>query len=729
MSNPEPTRAEPLVFHSLVIEHFRGFNESIPIPLDASAVVVSGANGRGKTSLFDAIQWLILGRIERLEELRYRKEEYIINKYAPKGSKAKISGKLRLDGNSDLTTVTRTGDSNSSILEIEHNDETIVGETAQAWLQEKLGKSKLDKESFQREFLNAGLLQQDVVRKFLSASPADRHQVLAEMLGISTVTDFISQLDESAKLINGWINDLRTGQRQMQETINSIEKQIKESLTRIETAPELSEAVAKLKMNAGENGLGFLLAAYSDNLETHIDPFFSLIRECRQLVTKIVERADAIGSHNQQKPTKSLQELQENIIKLEKQIESERSTLRNNESDEAKVFEKLRDMRSKADNMRQLAINAIPLLKEQCPVCGQQIDPEKVRRHLESVASEQPELLKAEQDYRQLQDSIQVHKRTVSQLESEYRNSCGAKTIVEEWQSHLETMLNELMPARARLQSAGFTIPETDSAGVIEWLPQIKNWATEYAKKLSSLEMLSESILAAQSVGRESAQLERLKQELEHLQGQWADKNKTLDRATRALTERRLLVEMAKEKEIEVVEEIFNELQPVVQDLFSRLAPHPTFRQLTFSHEVYYRKGSSMPKAIDPLWNLETNPSITFSSAQANVAAICYFLALAFSSSTTDFGFVLLDDPLQSMDDVNVLGFSDLCRFLKREKQLIIATHDERLSSLLIRKLTSRDEPLKTLELNFRSWDSSGPVIKEEWQGITKAEPILAGLN
>lgn len=163
--------------------------------------------------------------------------------------------------------------------------------------------------------------------------------------------------------------------------------------------------------------------------------------------------------------------------------------------------------------------------------------------------------------------------------------------------------------------------------------------------------------------------------------------------ATRSLTDRRFLLQIAKEKEVEVVEEIFNELQPVVQDLFSRLAPHPTFRQLSISHELYYGKGTSIPRVVDPLYGLEVNPSIVFSSAQANVAAICYFLTLAFSSSTTDFGFVLLDDPLQSMDDVNILGLSDLCRFLRKEKQLIIATNEDRLSNLLLRKLTSRDEP------------------------------------
>jgi len=116
------------------------------------------------------------------------------------------------------------------------------------------------------------------------------------------------------------------------------------------------------------------------------------------------------------------------------------------------------------------------------------------------------------------------------------------------------------------------------------------------------------------------------------------------------------------------------------------------------------------------------------SKLQANVAAICYFLALAFSSSTTDFGFVLLDDPLQSMDDVNVLGLSDLCRFLRKEKQLIVATHEDRLSNLLLRKLISRDEPFQTIMFDFRSWNSQGHIIKDERFEVAPAEPILSSL-
>jgi len=80
------------------------------------------------------------------------------------------------------------------------------------------------------------------------------------------------------------------------------------------------------------------------------------------------------------------------------------------------------------------------------------------------------------------------------------------------------------------------------------------------------------------------------------------------------------------------------------------------------------------------------------------------------------------------MDDVNVLGLSDLCRFLRKEKQLIVATHEDRLSNLLLRKLISRDEPFQTIMFDFRSWNSQGHIIKDERFEVAPAEPILSSL-
>ena len=53
---------------------------------------------------------------------------------------------------------------------------------------------------------------------------------------------------------------------------------------------------------------------------------------------------------------------------------------------------------------------------------------------------------------------------------------------------------------------------------------------------------------------------------------------------------------------------------------------------------------------------------------------------------------MILDDPMQAMDVLSVLGFADLCRRIRSERQLIITTHDRRFADLLSRKLAPRGD-------------------------------------
>jgi len=53
---------------SVELQGFRGFPTRQEVQLDADVVIVSGKNGTGKTSLFDAILWAITGTLSRLGE-------------------------------------------------------------------------------------------------------------------------------------------------------------------------------------------------------------------------------------------------------------------------------------------------------------------------------------------------------------------------------------------------------------------------------------------------------------------------------------------------------------------------------------------------------------------------------------------------------------------------------------------------------------------------------------
>src|SRR3954451_13530552 len=111
------------------IEGFRGFNRRQRIHLDASAVIVVGPNGTGKTSFFDAVQWLLLGSLQRLEQWRVRKNaEHIVNRY--RGSEpAVVEAELSVNGS--RVRLQRRGRYDSGLLEWQAEDGVAYGEEAE----------------------------------------------------------------------------------------------------------------------------------------------------------------------------------------------------------------------------------------------------------------------------------------------------------------------------------------------------------------------------------------------------------------------------------------------------------------------------------------------------------------------------------------------------------------------------------------------------------------------
>src|ERR1019366_4407261 len=85
------------------------------------------------------------------------------------------------------------------------------------------------------------------------------------------------------------------------------------------------------------------------------------------------------------------------------------------------------------------------------------------------------------------------------------------------------------------------------------------------------------------------------------------------------------------------------------------------------------------------------HPPSVLSSSQVNALAVSIFLSFNLGVSRPPLAALLLDDPLQSLDDVNLLGLVDLLRRTKDRRQLCVSTHDARFATLLSRKLRPSD--------------------------------------
>ena len=89
------------------------------------------------------------------------------------------------------------------------------------------------------------------------------------------------------------------------------------------------------------------------------------------------------------------------------------------------------------------------------------------------------------------------------------------------------------------------------------------------------------------------------------------------------------------------------------------------------------------------------------STGQVSTLAIAMYLSKALLNRNSSFKLYLMDDPIQTMDDLNILSLIDLLRFqfMENEKnrfmnQLFISTCDEDLENLIYHKMSSFDIPI-----------------------------------
>ncbi|GAC19454.1 AAA family ATPase [Paraglaciecola arctica] len=72
---------------------------------------------------------------------------------------------------------------------------------------------------------------------------------------------------------------------------------------------------------------------------------------------------------------------------------------------------------------------------------------------------------------------------------------------------------------------------------------------------------------------------------------------------------------------------------------------------------------------------------LSMSSGQVAALTLAFFLSLNRKYAQT--AFILIDDPTQSMDEINIASLSDLLRIELRDRQVIISTHEQEVSDYL----------------------------------------------
>jgi DNA repair exonuclease SbcCD ATPase subunit len=698
---------------ALEIEAFRGFASRQVIRLDSDAVVVTGPNGLGKTSLTDAVTWVLTGTLPQMRARQGRRdEEYVVNRYR-EGEEAEVTLHVGIDG--QRWALRRRGSSKrGSELSVESGRDRCIGDAAGQALCGLFGAR--DQREIDLAVQGWGILRQDEMRAVLSA-PAEEFQArLRDILGLAVLAEFEKAAKDASKEAMEAAAAARSEAEQLQVALSSAEADLNAHRARLLEATSAEATAGAVANRLGQHA--DLVRVDPGALSQPGGPQEAL-RACSALAHELRTHAITLRQLASDAATaapvdeEALETSAQRLASLERRAAAASEALQLAERNYAAL-------RARADDMARLAAAALPLLSTHCPVCAQEIDPhdvgERLRHQLDAghEATDLREASEAVGRYRSVladaRASVHAERQTVDMLRARLARQAQAAAQHDDIRRVITSLVQDPMVSLPALQKA------PDTPDVVE----------RTAEALDAVGRLLRPLIRAAQDRAIETRVPRLAQRVDEAQQRHALAVRRLESLARRGNEARQLSDAATAASLDVTEEALAALDPYFGEVFRRLAAHPTFSELGLHHDVYYGKARTWARLTDPVTGVEANPQLVLSEGQLNVVALSYFIAFALAAGDKALPFVILDDPLQSLDDMNVLGFSDFCRHLRDSRQVMVTTHDRRFGNLLERKLKPRRPNQSSARLHFESWDREGPKLTYERFTLDYEPALLA---
>jgi exonuclease SbcC len=252
----------PCRLEALRVRNFRGIRAA-DIDLSANITIIYGQNGTGKTSFFDAIEWALVGAVERIDAENQDdtsgRSPYV-NLFTQEPAYVAVDVSIA----HVKSTVTRTFERNGAAHLSIGKREDVEDREALALI---IGQQspKLDIRTLRRLIRTTCFLSQSTLMRFLSGDPKDRYWSLAYLLGTQDYVRLLERVEEVRSIINRRVHEVDSKVEELSTELESIGVQIRSREALISNATgahELDDMLANL-MSEVSNKLSGLQSPYA----------------------------------------------------------------------------------------------------------------------------------------------------------------------------------------------------------------------------------------------------------------------------------------------------------------------------------------------------------------------------------------------------------------------------------------------------------------------------------
>jgi DNA repair exonuclease SbcCD ATPase subunit len=701
---------------SITGEGFRGFPRKFNFDLDVPVVLAVGPNGTGKSSLVCAIEWCLFGADVETEShtgIPERKSWESRNRSA-----SQCLVEMELSGNGETLVVHRSAPrSGKPDFWFRVGSSPPVHEGGK--LKALLGGLEIE------DFFTAIHLHQESLRGLLLAEPRDRKQDFYRLLGLASLLNQTKAIADAKleSLLEGVDEEFEKFEAALQGKVQGrqadIQRARQECVSEGLTEPELSrDGLSKVwKVLGGE--VRQFCTAYSIK-DCHFPdelPEKNPIQVAKQQLQKLRASCPVLEDRGQVLARiNTLEGLRESYRNAETELGEAKAEIKKlppDERDSSKLkqeieklgedLEKQKKKRSEVSAKAAVLGEALEYFEEmgmkgraKCPVCEQEVSSvEGLRQHYE----------------KEIEQGIipQLDKR-IKDLQAKLRKAKEAKEKIEKLQEDVGRKDQLLSAQRSKIAKVldRELSPKDDPVALLSG--ELKQLNSKKEKLENQVEKAEESLAGIDK------QIERIAKVLELIryQDDLASLSATRNTEVYRRTEQaRLEIEefvravetLSRSLTCTLEEEAEKRLGAVrdtIAQTFERLTGRSDFPRLTVSPDTKFAaqvEGSAgVADALSVL-----------NQADTNCAALSIFLALAVAPSTDHkLGFLILDDPNQSLDEAHTQRLVEILSKISESRQLLMSTIDEALCDELQQRATK-----KKAIYRFNKWDAQkGPSIE-----------------
>jgi len=648
----------------LRITGFRGAKGTVELVLPAGFAVICGRNGSGKSTLCDAVEFALTGQLERYlyetdkGDKVTEKGESILDYVWWRGPGLVVGepevtlGIMDDDGKEHLFTRGRSGLTRGSE---EHLRELVCVATR---------ATPKDLSDVSRTTL---FRDEEITRLSVDLPEANRFSFVRSAVGFGGFSPVESTAQEAVALLRNRANRIQGEYEAVRKEVGALTARLSELRSRTSQAGDTSSAELLVKQTLSVTEPppddGSLLVRGRQGvavLRTQTDALVRGIRALEEVERRMAEVRTDTFRQELSKLESSATALAEQLETLSSQGEQLSATLSN--------YQRTEPLEASRAQLVEHGVR-LGLVDGTCPLCGSKVSGESFDSHVEElkrhVQSTSATLSAVTRQYTETLENERRVRRDLEAIQQRIAASSGALDLLAQQRAQVIVEVNQAIGSPQDISVEGLKVT----------LEQKRLALTTLERAVNMLEA-SQSYQEITDVERE---LEAVRQRSDAL-------SKELSRAQAARARAQSTADTIHRLSGELMDEQVAALSPLLTELYLRLRPHVDWQ------EIRYRMRGDVRRFLSLEVGDGLNPRFLFSSGQRRAMGIAFLLAVHLSRSWCRLKTLVLDDPVQHVDDFRALHLAEVLSAMRRKGEQVICTvEDPALADLLCRRLRSTD--------------------------------------